>query len=156
MTVNPKGPETRWKPNVTVAACIEREGRFLLVHEHTQQGLRYNQPAGHLEPGETLLEAVCREVREETAWQVEPQALLGIYLTHGAATQYLRFCFVCRPLEDLGTPLDDGIVAADWFSYEQILALRPLHRTPALLAGIEDFRRGQRHPLELLHDLAAT
>lgn len=153
MAVNNDNASARWKPNVTVAGCIERDGRFLLVREHTPQGLRYNQPAGHLEPGETLLDAVCREVREETAWRVEPQALLGIYLTHGAATQYLRFCFVCRPLEPLGTPLDEGIVAADWFDYDAIVALRAQHRTPALLAAIDDYRRGQRHPLELLHDL---
>ncbi|MGL6070651.1 NUDIX domain-containing protein, partial [Craterilacuibacter sp.] len=107
---------TRFKPNTTVAAIIERDGRFLMVEENTREGVRYNQPAGHLEKGESLLEAVCREVREETGYAFTPQGLVGIYLAQGEPT-YLRFAFfgLASP-SPITTQLDEGIIAAHWLT----------------------------------------
>lgn len=145
--------DTQWKPNVTVAAVIERDGRFLLVEEHTSQGIRYNQPAGHLESGESLLDAVRRETLEETAWSFEPEHLLGIYqYAHpGDAVTYLRFAFTGRLLShDDGRQLDDGIIRIVWMTPEEIDACVDRHRSPLLTRCVEDYRSGQRHPLSLL------
>jgi len=145
--------DTQWKPNVTVAAVIERDGRFLLVEEHTAQGIRFNQPAGHLESGESLLDAVRRETLEETAWTFEPEAVLGIYqYAHpGDAVTYLRFAFTGRLLsQDAGRRLDDGIIRALWMTPAEINACADQHRSPLLQQCVNDFLAGQRHPLNLL------
>ena len=146
----------RWKPNVTVATVVERDGCFLLVKEHTSQGIRYNQPAGHLEHGETLLDAARRETLEESGWQVEPYALIGIYQTearHDDMT-YLRFAFACRAIEyHRDRPLDQGIISADWFTAQQIGELSAEHRSPAVARCLYDYLQGQRHPLALIQHL---
>ena len=151
----------QWKPNVTVAAVIERDGKFLLVEEHTPQGLRLNNPAGHLEPGESLVEACIRETREETAYWFAPTTLVGVYLTsvaqveaapgHSGATTYLRFAF-CGELGAFlpKQGLDHGIVRTLWLSTNEIRASMAQHRTPALLQCVEDYLAGVRHPLHLL------
>ena len=153
---------TRWKPNVTVAAVIERDGRFLLVEEHTANGLRLNNPAGHLEPGESLVEACMRETREETAYRFTPTALVGVYLTRVApaavksdksgATTYLRFAF-CGELGTLlpDQPLDHGIVRTLWLDADEIRSSVDSHRSPALLHCVEDYLAGARCPLHVLH-----
>jgi 8-oxo-dGTP pyrophosphatase MutT (NUDIX family) len=144
-----------WKPNVTVAAVIERDGRFLLVEEETSDGVRLNQPAGHLDAGESLLAACARETLEETAWQFTPTALLGIYLwprPQGDIT-YLRFAF-CGELgaceED--RPLDAGILRTVWLTPEDLAASRQRHRSPLVLQCVGDYRSGTRYPLELLRN----
>jgi ADP-ribose pyrophosphatase YjhB (NUDIX family) len=142
-----------WKPNVTVAAVIEREGRFLLVEEETAQGLRFNQPAGHWEPDETLASATIREVLEESAYDFEPQYLIGIYRWHAqeSDTTYLRFAFggtVAAHHPEL--KLDEGIVRAVWLSMDEIRANCVLHRSPLVLRCIEDYLAGKRYPLDLL------
>ncbi|BAK76104.1 NUDIX hydrolase [Pseudogulbenkiania sp. NH8B] len=145
-----------WKPNVTVAAVIEREGRFLMVEEDTPEGLRLNQPAGHLEHGETLFEAVRREVLEETAWHFEPEALVGIYLADkpGSDITYLRFTFCGRALrEETERRLDDGIVAAPWLTAAEIRARTRQHRSPAVALSLEDWLAGQRLPLAVIQHL---
>ena len=145
----------QWKPNTTVAAIIERDGLFLMVREHTEHGIRLNQPAGHLEHGETLLQAVCREVREETAYGFDAQALVGIYLADkdddGDIT-YLRFAF-CGAAGDCdpGLTLDDGIIAAQWLSADEILADPALWRSPLVGRCLQDYLAGQRAPLGLIH-----
>lgn len=144
----------RWKPHVTVAAVIERGGRFLLVEETCSTGLMLNQPAGHLEHGETLGEAVAREVREETAHDFTPRALLGIYMAEGATpgVTYLRFAFVGElgaPIA--GQPLDEGIVRTVWLTPDEIRAERARHRSPALQRCVDDYLAGRRFPLDLLH-----
>ena len=143
-----------WKPNVTVAAVVERDGRFLLVEEDTERGRLFNQPAGHLEPGESLIEAVAREALEETAYSFTPAALIGVYHYHHAAddTTYLRFAFtgeVTGP--DPGRALDTGIVRAVWLDLEAIRLESPRHRTPLVMRCIEDYRAGRRYPLAILH-----
>lgn len=142
-----------WKPNVTVAAIIEQDGKFLLVEEHTSQGLRFNQPAGHLEANESLLNAVVREAREESAYDFEPQHLVGVYRWHAATsdTTYLRFAYSGRILaHHAGQALDDGIVRAMWMSVEEIRATVPRHRSPLILRCVEDYLAGKRYPLELI------
>jgi 8-oxo-dGTP pyrophosphatase MutT (NUDIX family) len=149
----------RWKPSVTVAAVIERDGRFLLVEEETPEGLRLNNPAGHLDPGESLLEAVAREVLEETACSFTPQALLGVYMSRfrraaraDRAAQdvtYLRFAF-CGSVgaPDPARRLDHGIVRTLWLTPDEIRASVDRHRSPALLRGLEDYLGDKRLPLD--------
>jgi 8-oxo-dGTP pyrophosphatase MutT (NUDIX family) len=148
----------RFKPSVTVAAVIEREGRYLLVEEHTPEGLRLNNPAGHLEPGEALAAACAREALEETTHTFTPTALVGIYLSRfvrpatGEEISYLRFAF-CGELgpQVAGRSLDAGIVRTLWLTPEEVRASRERHRSPLLLRCIEDHLAGQRYPLALLH-----
>ena len=142
-----------WKPNVTVAAVIERDGKFLLVEEETSQGLRYNQPAGHLEADESLLAAVVRETLEESAYHFTPQHLLGIYhwYSQESDTTYLRFAYtgtITGP--EAGRKLDSGILHAEWLSYELIRATQSRHRSPLILRCVEDYLAGKRYPLELV------
>ena len=147
--------DQRWKPSVTVAAVIEREGRFLLVEEHTPEGLRLNNPAGHLDPGESLLQAVVREALEETACAFTPTHLLGSYLARlqrgGDDITYLRFAFVgnvCAP--EPGRALDTGIVRTLWLTPGEIEASRERHRSPLVWHCVQDHLAGRRYPLELL------
>lgn len=146
--------DQQWKPNVTVAAVIERDGNFLLVEEQTAEGLCYNQPAGHLEAGESLLDAVARETLEESAWRFTPTALVGIYQYHQAAAgvTYLRFAFTGEISDhDAGRKLDTGIVRALWMPVAEIRASRAKHRSPLLMQCVDDYLAGRRHPLDLLH-----
>jgi NADH pyrophosphatase NudC (nudix superfamily) len=145
-----------WKPNVTVAAVVEQDGRFLLVEEETAEGVMFNQPAGHLEDGETLLEGVTREVREETAYRFKPTALLGTYLWKHPKKEitYLRFAFTGEIVgHDPAQPLDAGILRACWLSLEEIRASQGKHRSPQVLTCIEDYLAGQRFPLSVLTHL---
>lgn len=146
-----------WKPNTTVAAVVERDGRLLMVEEHTPEGLRLNQPAGHLDPGESLQDAAVRETLEETGWRVEPVALLGIYMARyanarqGVDVTYLRHAFVCRALShDASRPLDSGIVRAVWMTPDEVLAARGRHRSPAVERTVLDWSAGRRFPLDLV------
>ena len=142
----------QWKPNTTVAAIAEQDGRFLLVEENINAGLVFNQPAGHLEQGETLLQAVKREVLEETAWEFEPEYLTGIYLYPRPKMTYLRFCFYGHCIQEYKErALDDGIVRTVWLSPKQIQQERDRMRSPMVQQCINDYLKGQRYPLELLH-----
>ena len=145
---------SQWKPNVTVAAVVERDGAFLLVEEQTAEGVRYNQPAGHLEAGESLLDAVIRETREESAWRFTPTALVGIYQYHQATSgiTYLRFAFTGELADhDAGRKLDTGIMRALWMPVAEIRACRARHRSPLLMQCVDDYLAGRRYPLDLLY-----
>ncbi len=149
------GAGARWRPNVTVAAVVERDGRYLLVEERAADGsLVLNNPAGHLDEGETLLQAVVREVLEETACVFTPTHLQGIHLAPSATDNgvtYLRFAFAGHVGEPLaGRALDDGIVRTLWLTPEEIAAERTRHRSALLMRCIEDHRAGRRFPLDLL------
>lgn len=146
---------TRWKPSVTVAAIIERDGRYLLVEEETPEGLRLNNPAGHLDPGESPAQGVARETLEETAHAFAPTALVGIYLSRfqrestNEDVTYLRFAF-CGELGafDPERKLDTGIVRTLWMTPEELRASADRHRSPLVLRCIEDHLAGRRYPLE--------
>ena len=140
-------------PHVVVAAIVERDGKFLLVEEHTAEGLRLNQPAGHWERDETLLAAVRREALEETAHHVEPLALLGCYSTHYPRRDitYLRFAYVCDVCGfDAGRALDDGIVRAVWLTPEELAAHPTPHRSPLVMRCVQDYLAGRRFPLDFV------
>jgi ADP-ribose pyrophosphatase YjhB (NUDIX family) len=142
-----------WKPHVTVAAVMEQDGKFLLVEEETTHGILFNQPAGHLEAGESLIAAVAREVLEESAYDFEPQHLLGVYRWHSDAsdTTYLRFAFAGRILaHHPERELDAGILRAIWLTPDEIRATRARHRSPLILRCIEDYQAGRRFPLDML------
>lgn len=142
-----------WKPNVTVAAVVQRDGRFLLVEEETDAGLCFNQPAGHLECGESLVDAVVREALEETAYHFRPTHLVGIYNWRNSAKDvtYLRFAFggELRGFEP-ERPLDTGIVAARWLTLDALRACSARHRSPLILRCVEDCLAGKRFGLDLL------
>ena len=143
-----------WKPNVTVAAVVERDGRFLVVEEETEDGLRFNQPAGHLDRGESLVNAVAREALEETAHGFQPEFLVGIYQWPRPAGDitYLRFAFGGSITGfDPERKLDTGIVRAVWLTLDELRATRERHRSPLLLRCIEDHVAGHRLPLDLVH-----
>jgi len=146
-----------WAAHVTVAAIVERGGRFLLVEEHTDDGLRLNQPAGHLEAGETLAEAVVRETLEETAHPFTPEALVGVYMTHverraGAGVTYLRFTYCGSSAEaEPGRALDPDIVRTLWMSADELRACPERHRTPLVMRCIDDYLAGRRFPLDFVH-----
>jgi ADP-ribose pyrophosphatase YjhB (NUDIX family) len=144
-----------WKPNVTVAAVVERDGRFLLVEEHTESGLMFNQPAGHLEAGESIVEATVRETLEETAWEFAPEHLIGVYRwrASGSELTYLRFAISGRlRTHHADRALDTGIVRTVWLSPGEIRAGRDRHRSPLVVRCMEDYLAGVRAPLDLLVD----
>jgi len=137
-------------PDVTVAALAERQGRFLLVEERIARRLVFNQPAGHVERGETLLQAVARETREETAWRFTSEAFLGAYLWKhpGTGRASLRFAFIGSVTDhDALQPLDHGILRTHWLTRAQLLAYQPRLRSPLVLRCIDDYLAGQRRPL---------
>ncbi len=150
--------DKRWKPSVTVAAIIERDGRYLLVEEHTPEGLRLNNPAGHLDPGESPVDGCRRETLEETTHSFQPTGLVGIYLSRfqRPATNeditYVRFAF-CGTLGDVvaGRSLDHGIVRTVWLTPDEVRASRDRHRSPLVLQCMEDHLAGRHYPLELIH-----
>jgi 8-oxo-dGTP pyrophosphatase MutT (NUDIX family) len=155
----------RWKPSVTVAAIASRRREsavdapleYLLVEEETPEGLRLNNPAGHLDPGESPAEAVAREALEETARAFTPERLVGIYLARfarpatGEDVTYLRFAFAgsVGP-QDMTRRLDDGIVGTLWMTLAELRASRERHRSPLVLRCIEDAAAGRRHPLDIV------
>jgi 8-oxo-dGTP pyrophosphatase MutT (NUDIX family) len=148
---------SRWSPSVTVAAIIEDAGHFLLVEEETPEGLRLNNPAGHLEVGESPLAGVVREALEETAREFVPQALLGLYLSRfqrparGEDVTYLRIAYRGRVGEPLpGRTLDRGIVRTLWLTVEEIRAERARHRSPLVMRCIDDHVAGRAWPLALI------
>jgi ADP-ribose pyrophosphatase YjhB (NUDIX family) len=157
----------RWKPSATVAAIIENEGKFLLVEEQTPEGLRLNNPAGHLDEGETLVHGCAREALEETMHLFTPTHLLGIYMSRfqratqagqaGEDITYLRFAFVgtLGALQH-GRQLDTGIVRTLWLSPDEMRNNAARHRSPLVLQCMEDYLQGQRFPLDLIHTDASV
>ena len=153
--------KVRWKPNVTVAAVIERDGRFLLVEEDTSDGLLLNNPAGHLDPSESPVEGCIRETLEETGRHFTPEAFLGIYMSRFRRTRtgeditYMRLAFSGSVSEaDPCATLDEGIVGTVWLTADEIRANPQRLRSPLVLDCIESYLAGQRYPLDIVtvHD----
>ncbi len=154
---------TRWKPSVTVAAVIAKHfdgiEKFLLVEEETRDGLRLNNPAGHLDPGESPEQGCARETLEETAHHFKPTAVVGVYMSRFERVQangvlditYLRFAY-CGELgaHVEGQPLDEGIVRTVWLTADEIRASVDRHRSPLLIRCIEDYLAGRRYPLGMV------
>lgn len=149
---------SRWTPRVTVAAVIERDGKFLLIEEETALGLKLNNPAGHLEPGETPAQGCAREVLEEAAYDFTPTAVLGVYFARsrknstGEDQTYLRLAF-CGELgaHHAGRPLDEGIVRTVWMTADEVRGSSARHRSPLVLKCIEDYIAGVRLPLSAVY-----
>lgn len=146
-----------WKPSVTVAAIIERDRQFLMIEEETAEGMRINQPAGHLDPDESLQQAVIRETLEETAHEFTPTALVGTYLSRfisprtGEAVTYLRFAFTGELGQRHQRALDTGILRTLWMTHAELQATQARHRSPLVLQCVNDYLAGQRAPLSLLN-----
>ncbi|MBB4820858.1 NUDIX hydrolase [Pseudomonas solani] len=147
----------RFTPHVTVATLIEDQGRFLMVEEMSDGRAVLNQPAGHLEADESLIQAALRETLEETGWEVELTAVTGIYLYTAPSNgvTYQRVCFAARPLRHLPErELDDGIIGPRWLTRDELLAHREQWRSPLILRCIDDYLAGERFPLSLIRDPA--
>ena len=145
-----------WQPDVTVATVVARDGQLLMVEERVSGQLVLNQPAGHLEPDESLAEAALRETREETGWDVRLTAFVGAYQWKAPETQrhYLRFAFAAEPLDEIaGATLDEGIVRALWLTPEALQAEATRHRSPLVWRTLRDYLDGRRHPLSILQSL---
>ncbi|UDL06859.1 NUDIX hydrolase [Marinobacter sp. CA1] len=144
-----------WTPHATVAVVVEDDqGRFLLVEERSHGEIVFNQPAGHVEEGESIPAAALREALEETGWEVELTALIGFYVYKAPANQvtYYRFCFAAKGLRKLTDELDADIIAAHWLSLEEIHHRHQQLRSPLVLQCIEDYREGRRFPLDIIAD----
>ena len=145
----------QWKPNVTVCAIVEDNERFLIIEENSDGAIVLNQPSGHLEENETLVEAVKREVLEETAYEFEPEYLIGTYLYYSpaAAITYLRFCFLGKCIQHHpDKKLDDGILRAFWASRQELVNAGDKLRSPLVLRCIDDYLAGQKFDLSCLQD----
>ena len=144
------------RPVTTVATIVERNGSFLLVEEETKSGVRINQPAGHLEAGESLVAAAIRETLEETGYHVRPTSLVGIYRWQAPVTgaTFIRFAFAADIVShDAHRALDDGILRAFWLSYDDLTASCDRHRSPLVLRCVDDFRAGLKRPLDVVTEL---
>ncbi len=144
--------EPIWKPHVTVAALCQRDNRFLMVKEDISGEELYNQPAGHLEPNEGLIDAVIRETLEETRYQFQPIAFQGVYRHQVSAERtYIRFAFSGQAGALVEGNLDQGVIAAEWMSYDEILATKGQHRSPMVLQCVEDFLNELSFPLNVIN-----
>ncbi len=144
-----------WKPHVTVAAVIEQDGRFLMVEESVERGKLFNQPAGHLEGGESIIDAAIREVREETAWRFQPTALVAVQLwrKNPEAPSFVRFCFTGEVHDhDAAQALDLDIIATHWLTLAQIRARTTQLRSALVLKSIESYLNGDRYPLSVVQN----
>ncbi|MBP6798313.1 MAG: NUDIX hydrolase [Luteimonas sp.] len=145
-----------WQPDVTVATVVVADGRLLCVEERAHGRLVLNQPAGHLEPDESLLDAALRETLEETGWDVRLTAVVGAYQWRAPETSrhYLRFAFAAEPVaHDPSRPLDEGIVRALWMAPSELRAAADRHRSPLVWRVVADYLAGSRHPLALVSQL---
>lgn len=147
--------DERWPPHVTVATVVERDGRYLMVEEHDELagGLVFNQPAGHVDPGERLFDAALRETLEETGWEVELTGVIGIsFATAPNGITYYRTSFAARPLQALeNAVIDPDIHRVHWLTYEELLANSAKMRSPLVLPTIEQYRKGHHYPLDFVY-----
>ena len=149
--------ETIWKPNMTVATIVEQDGRFLIVEEETDAGIVFNQPAGHLDEGETLEHAAVRETYEETAWRVQVVGVVGVYQWRKppSGPTFVRVCFAAQGIDfDNTATLDKEIIRTHWLSRKEVQQRTQRLRSPMVLRCIDDYLAGRRFPLNLITNLA--
>lgn len=142
----------RWTPHSTVATIVEQDGKFLMIEEISSGQQVVNQPAGHIEQGESVIEAACRETLEESRWSVTPTALVGLYVytspTNGVT--YHRYCFAADANNyHPDSPLDAGIIGPRWMTIEELRDC-PNLRSPMVLSCVEDYLSGRRYPLTVI------
>lgn len=139
-------------PHITVASIVRLDDRFLFVREHTSRGIAINQPAGHLEAGETLEQAAVREAMEETGWQIEPIAVSGIYLYLAPnGVTYQRICFIAKALQQLpNAKLDAEIIEPLWLTQDELQARQQEWRSPLVMQCLQDYLAGSHYPLSML------
>jgi 8-oxo-dGTP pyrophosphatase MutT (NUDIX family) len=145
-------PLDRWTPNTTVAAICKRDDKYLIVHEQINNQMLINQPAGHLEQNESLIDAVVRETLEETGYQFTPTHLVSIYRylpDENSGITFLRYTFIGEIGERLNTELDPGIHSVDWLGYDELVARKEIHRSPLILQSIDDSLNGKAFPLDI-------
>lgn len=148
-----------WTPHATVAAIVEREGRFLFVEEISHGQRVYNQPAGHIDEGESIKGAVIRETLEESKWQVEPTELVGMYTYKAPSNNvmYYRFCYVCQAVREIpDAQLDKDIIAAHWFTLDEVKKIKGQLRSPLVMKCLEDYLAGKRYPMDLVYEHAPS
>lgn len=148
--------QQEFAPHITVACVVQKDNKFLLVEEKAENGIVFNQPAGHLEANETIMEAAKRETFEETSWHVELTAIIGVYFYTSAnnGITYHRICFAAKPKQfDEQHPLDSSIIRTHWFTYEELLQQANKHRSPMVMQCINDYLNGQHYPLDLIKHL---
>ena len=144
-----------WTPHATVAAIVEQEGRFLFVEEISHGKRVFNQPAGHVDEGESLQDATIRETFEESKWQIKPTALVGIYTYKAPSNNvtYYRFCYACEAIEEIHeAQLDKDILAAHWFTLEEVKARKEQLRSPLVMKCLEDYLAGKQYPTNLIYE----
>lgn len=144
-----------WKPHGTVACVIEQDGKFLFVEEMSHGEKVINQPAGHLEDGETIIEGALREVMEETAWEVEITDFLGFYVYRPPQSDstYHRYCFIAKPIRKIeNLPLDADIIQTHWLSYDELISGAYNMRSSLVRSAVEDYVAGKRYPLSIIHE----
>ena len=153
--MNHASSNINWPPHITVACIVEKDGKFLLVEELSRGKLVYNQPAGHLEPNETLIEACIRETYEESGWLVEPTHVLGIskYIAEHSGTIYYRTTFIAKPIKhDETAKLDEGIHQALWLDLKTLQQNPDKLRSPLVIKNIEQYLNGERYPLSIIDE----
>lgn len=149
-----------WTPHATVAVVVERDGRYLLVKELSHGEIVYNQPAGHIEEGESILDAATRETLEESGWEVDLKSIIGLY-TYKAPSNgvtYYRICFEAKAIKKVTNTLDQDILSEHWLSYDEIRSLenQNLLRSPLVKTCIDDFKSNQRYPLTMIKESTTT
>ena len=147
-----------WKPHTTVAAIIERDNKFLMVEELVNNKRVFNQPAGHLDSDESLIDATIRETFEETAWNFMPEAITGIYLwkhpDNGESFLRVAFCGTCDDHQPQ-LSLDDGIIQAVWMSRDELVSIQQQLRSPMVIDCIDDYIAGRRFPMDILVNVSS-
>lgn len=145
-----------WDPHVTVAAVVEKDGKYLIVEEKSEGRVVFNQPAGHVDGNETLEQATLREVREETCWEVTLKSLIGLYVytSPNNGVTYYRICYAAEPVREIpDAELDKDIIRAIWMTEEEIRAAGDKLRSPMVLKSLDDFKHRPHIPLDFVYEL---